>query len=217
MLENISVVIFSKVAPEMKDEIIEVALERFLRYGIRNITMMKLVEPLGISTKTVYKYFKSKEELLAECLKVFYTQLYNEFRAILGSNKSPVFIIYSLFRGGFAKDFGVNRTFFHDLNHYYPELQNEAMDSRKSDFNNILMPIMQNGISEGYFRSDLHPEIAFTGVVVLYESITRSDRYDQFEVGPAVLFNNLIEVYLKGMCTEKGLKEIEKMQLVINN
>jgi AcrR family transcriptional regulator len=45
---------------QMKDKITEVALERFMQYGIRNMTIKKLVEPLGISTKTVYKYFASR-------------------------------------------------------------------------------------------------------------------------------------------------------------
>jgi AcrR family transcriptional regulator len=196
----------------VKDKIIEVALARFLQFGIRSMTINKLVAPLGISTKTVYKYFKSKEELLKECISVFYTGLYNEFMAILKSEENPVVILLAVFRGTLGKDFGVNRVFFHDLNHYYPNLQNAAIGRRKGRLNDMILPVVEKGIREGYFNSDIKPKIAITGIEVLYTSITRSDKYKQFKTSPDVLFNNLVEVYTKGMCTEKGLMEIHSHQ-----
>src|SRR4051812_41558201 len=110
-----------------KDKITEVALERFMQYGIRSMTIKKLVEPLRISTKTVYKYFNSKEELITECLQVLYTGYFNELNAILNLKDNPVNTLLTLFRGTLGKDFGVSRAFFHDLNYYYPELQNAAI------------------------------------------------------------------------------------------
>lgn len=183
-----------------------------MQYGIRSMTIKKLVEPMGISTKTVYKYFNSKEELLAECLRVLYSQYYHELSVLIKNNKSPLATLIALFRGSFDKDFGVSHDFFHDLNYYYPELQNIAITRESEKFGSLMLPIVENGIKEGYFKNNIQPGIALTGIGVLYTSITRSDSYKQFNVSPAVLFNNLVEVYIKGMCTEKGLKEIEKMQ-----
>ena len=54
----------------MKDEILQTALNQFLKYGIREMSIQNLIVPLGISTKTVYKYFKNKEELMEEVLKL---------------------------------------------------------------------------------------------------------------------------------------------------
>jgi hypothetical protein len=89
--------------------------------------------------------------------------LYNEFSDLLKSSENPVVILLTLFRGTFGKDFGASRTFFHYLNYYYPELQNEALGDGKSRFIGIMVPILERGISEGYFNKDLHPEIALTG------------------------------------------------------
>lgn len=195
----------------MKDRIVEVSLDRFLQYGIRNMTIAKLVEPMGISTKTVYKYFKSKEELLRECLRVLYKQYYNEFSFVLQSTGNPAATLFSVFKASFSKDFGVNRDFFHDLNYYYPELQNEAISSRENEFDAILLGVVDQGIKGGYFIPDLHPGIVLTGIGTLYTSITRTTSYQHFDVYPAVLFHNLLEVYLRGMCTPKGVMELEKM------
>ena len=60
----------------MKEEILQTSLDQFLKYGIREMSIQKLIEPLGISTKTVYKYFKNKEELLEEALHLHFAGQY---------------------------------------------------------------------------------------------------------------------------------------------
>ena len=193
----------------MKDKIIEVALERFMQNGIRNMTIMKLVEPLGISTKTVYKYFTSKEELLEECLRVLYAGYFNELNLIMSSADNPVVKLLTLFRGSFEKDFGVSRDFFHDLNYYYPELQNAAISRESQNYGRIITPLVENGINEGYFNTGLDPQLTLKGVGILYTSITRGEEYRDYKESPYPLFRNLVEVYIRGMCTAKGLTEIE--------
>jgi AcrR family transcriptional regulator len=193
----------------VKDKIVEVALEQFLKHGIRSMTIKKLIEPMGISTKTVYKYFNSKEDLLAECLRVLYDGYYNEFTAILSKGDDPVTTLLIVFRGALGKDFGVNHQFFHDLNYYYPELQNEVIARTSTNYGSLFIPLTQRGIDEGYFHDFLIPEVALRGIMILYTSITRSDDHKHFKGGPHKLFKNLVEVYIRGMCTEKGLKEID--------
>ncbi len=193
----------------MKDKIVEVALEQFLKHGIRSMTIKKLIEPMGISTKTVYKYFESKEDLLAGCLNVLYNGYYTEFKAILSKGYGPVNTLLSVYRGALIKDFGVNHQFFHDLNHYYPELQDAAIEQSRKNYGSMFMQLMQEGINDGYFHDFIIPEIALKGTSNLYTSITRSEEHKQFKGGPDKLFKNLVEVYIRGMCTEKGLKEIE--------
>jgi AcrR family transcriptional regulator len=193
----------------VKDRIIETALERFLQYGIRNMTILKLVEPLGISTKTVYKYFASKEALLQECLHVLYDGYYNEFTAILASRDNPVNKLLILFRATLGKDFGMSREFFHDLNYYYPELQNEAINRVRSNYGTLMVPLVEDGIKKCYFLDHLDPQLALKGISTLYASITRDEEYRDYKGSPYPLFKNMVEIYIRGMCTEKGLKEID--------
>lgn len=193
----------------MKEEITRVALERFMQDGIRSISIKKLVTPLGISTKTFYKYFKNKKDLLEECLRLLYGHYYHELEAILKGNENSAVTLLRLFRNSFAKDYGVNHDFFHDLNYYYPELQNAALRSEQNNFAKKILPIIESGIAEGYFKNDTDPAISLAGIGVLYTSITRSDSYQHLGVSPQVLFNNLIEVYIRGMCTPKGIKKID--------
>ncbi len=193
----------------MKEKITEIALERFLQYGIRSMTILKLVEPLGISTKTVYKYFDSKEALLQECLRALYDGNYNEFTALLAGHNNPVNKLLSLFRATLGRDFGMNRDFFHDLNYYYPELQNEAINRVRDNYGTPLIQLVKEGIKEGYFLDHPDPQLALNGISTLYASITRGEEYRDYKGSPYPLFKSLVETYIRGMCTEKGIKEID--------
>jgi AcrR family transcriptional regulator len=192
----------------VKDRIVETALEQFLKHGIRSMTIKKLIEPMGISTKTVYKYFESKEDLLAECLRLLYGSYHNEFVAILSIDQSPVNHLLLVYRAAMVKDFGVNQEFFHDLNYYYPELQNAAIQHYIKNYPPLMLSLVQKGIAEGYFHSFLIAEVALKGISTLYTSITRPQDKKRQD-NPYELFKNLVEVYIRGMCTEKGLKEIK--------
>lgn len=216
MLENICFLIFSnyiwkiqinKYFP-LKDRIVEVALEQFLKHGIRSMTIKKLVEPMGISTKTVYKYFKSKEDLLTECLRLLYGSYHNEFVTILSGNQSPVNHLLLVFRSALVKDFGVNQEFFHDLNHYYPELQNAAIQYYSENYPPLMLSLVQKGVDEAYFYPFIKPGLVLNAITVLYTSITRPADKKRPD-NPNELFKSLVEVYIRGMCTEKGLKEFE--------
>lgn len=164
---------------------------------------------MGISTKTVYKHFGSKEELLSACLKLMYDGYFNELSLILSTKDNAVNKLLILFRSAFGMDFGVSHDFFHDLNYYYPELQNAAINRTKENYGGLIILLIQNGIDEEYFISYIKPQLVLIGIVTLYTSITRTDTYKELNSNPHELFKNPVEVYMRGMCTEKGIKIIE--------
>src|SRR5277367_6320690 len=116
----------------MKEKIIETSLLEFLKHGIRKMTMQKLVLALGISTKTMYKYFGNKEELLEECLKIHYKESDKEVKNILEGSPNVVVSICSIYSKAIELDFGTNYLFYHDLNYYYPELQDKVIKQYSS-------------------------------------------------------------------------------------
>src|SRR4029078_10891791 len=109
----------------MKDEILQTALRQFLKYGIREMSIQKLVAPLGISTKTVYKYFENKEQLLEEALSLYYLQQYGLLQTF-GNDKNVVCLLFDIWYIGIETECKVNKVFFQDLNYYYPELEKKV-------------------------------------------------------------------------------------------
>jgi len=199
----------------LKEEIIETSLKQFLKYGIRKMTVQKLIEPMGISTKTVYKYFNNKEELLKECLSLQYSKLFKKFEETQNDDVSPVVIIFRMMYEGIKLDFGANHIFYHDLNYYYPQLQDKVLKKYSNRYYKHFVQLVEKGIKQGHIQNDIRPEIVHEVITGMYASITRTKQFKRFKLSPFIIFKNTIEVYLKGICTEKGLQELDKNYSII--
>ena len=199
----------------MKEKIIEIALQQFLKHGIRKMTVQKLTGPLGVSTKTVYNFFNNKEELLKHCLLKHYSSLAKEFEATKNEGSSPVITMSKIWHKAIEVDFGVNHIFYHDLNYYYPRLQDAVLHKYFKKNITLLEQLVDTGIKQGYLRNDITRALVPVMINVIYSSITRTDQFKKYKLTTKALMQNTIEAYLRGICTEKGLKEIEKNYLSI--
>ena len=47
-----------------KDQVIEAARELFHQFGFKKVSMDEIAAKAGVTKKTIYMYFSSKEELL---------------------------------------------------------------------------------------------------------------------------------------------------------
>lgn len=194
----------------MKDQIIEVSLQQFLKHGIRKMTVQKLIEPMGISTKTVYKYFSDKEDLLKHSLVKHYSELAKDFDISGHEEESIIIKMFKLWHKAMQLDFGVNHIFYHDLNYYYPQLQDSVLHKFFKKNIVILEKLIKKGMKDGYLRDDIEPAIIPEVTTILYSSITRTNQLKKYKLSPTILMQNTIEAYLRGICTEKGLKELKK-------
>jgi AcrR family transcriptional regulator len=199
----------------LKEQIVQASLTQFLKFGIRKMTIQKLVEPMGISTKTVYKYFSNKEDLLKECISLHYSRLFEKSAEAKNDSASPVVTIFKMLHGGIKIDFGSNHLFYHDLNYYYPQLQDNTLKKYASRYQEDFFKLLEDGMVQGYFRKDILPNVVLEIITGMYASITRTKEFKKFKLPPLVVFKNTIEVYLRGICTVKGLKELDKNYISI--
>ncbi|MEO6733827.1 MAG: TetR/AcrR family transcriptional regulator [Ferruginibacter sp.] len=190
----------------MKKEILQTSLEQFLKYGIRKVSVQKLVEPLGISTKTVYKHFKNKENLLREALLFYYEQKYH----LLDNGakeQNAVALFCNIWYGAIEAELKVNQVFFRDLLHYYPELNERFAATTDKVFTELFMRILQQGINEELLREDIIPQVALDGMYVLYAAIVRQEHLKKIRITSLDLLTNTMLIYVRGLCTHKGKKE----------
>ena len=193
----------------MKKEILKTALEQFLKNGIREMSIQKLIAPLGISTKTVYKYFKNKEKLLEEVLNLYYTQQYKLLEN-LSADQKVVPLLFDIWYTAIEMAYDVNNIFFQDLHYYYPELERKLETTKGQEIWKQFQHLVQKGIEEGVFKADISPEVALEGVSVLYIAIARTKQFERFGISPYDIFLNTIVLSIRGFCTQKGIKEVDE-------
>jgi TetR/AcrR family transcriptional regulator, cholesterol catabolism regulator len=199
----------------MKEKILKGAEELFFRYGIKNITMDEIARHLGMSKKTIYQYFKDKDEVVHSLIlhkleedRILFTKTYEESENIV----VEAFAIMKNMREILAN---VNPVVFHELHKFYPESW-KAFEEFKSGF--ILENIercLTRGQEQGLVRTDINVKIL---------SRMRLENLDMGLFGrgfPADKFNMLdvqlamTEHFLYGVCTLKGHKLINKYKNIV--
>ncbi len=193
---------------EINDKILQTALAQFLKFGIREMSIQKLVAPLNISTKTVYKHFKNKEELLEAVLRYHYNQQYKLFEELIGV-QNTVALFYDIWYYAVEREYGVNNAFFRDLHYYYPALERKIEVEIGNKFWQKILQLVKKGIQQGYFSEEIIPEVMMEGIAVLLDKIGRSEQFLKFKITHREIFQNTISIYIKGFCTTKGLQELE--------
>src|ERR1700675_182096 len=63
-----------RASPAPRERILAAARELFFPHGIRAVGVDPIAEAAGTNKMTLYRHFASKDELVAECLRVFAKQ-----------------------------------------------------------------------------------------------------------------------------------------------
>jgi AcrR family transcriptional regulator len=72
---------------DFRNQLCEVATERFARHGYEGVTMRQLAEALGCSPKTPYRYFKDKADILAIVRARAFSRFADALEKAAGSEK----------------------------------------------------------------------------------------------------------------------------------
>lgn len=196
------------IAKVSKEEIVTIALKYFLNEGIQAVTLKHLSDTMRISTKTVYKHFTDKKELLKSCLTMHYADFFKELSQLRVSGENELEVLLNIIHRTVALEFEVNPLFYAELNKYYPQLQTEVSQVQKKIFGDISNSI-EEGKKNGIFLPEISQEVFWIAFVQLYAGITRDHLYNKLDLSGPELIQNTVLIYVRGICTLKGLLLLE--------
>ncbi|SCY26771.1 TetR/AcrR family transcriptional regulator [Flavobacterium caeni] len=190
----------------MEEKIIAKATDMFLRLGFKSVTMDDIAGEMGISKKTIYKYFINKEVLIEESTEAMHKQVHVKIEAIMAQNHNPIrenFELRRMFKNMFQ---AAETSPLYQLKKHYPELHQKTMCHELEDCYLFLRQNIDRGIYLGLYRKDMDIEKAIKFYYMLIFQInenTVSEKEAQ-ELELAVL-----EYHTRAIATEKGIKELE--------
>ena len=59
----------------MKEQIISKSKDMFLKLGFKSVTMDDIASEMGISKKTIYKYFSNKDDLIENTIELAHKEV----------------------------------------------------------------------------------------------------------------------------------------------
>lgn len=201
-----------KMTPEEK--ILRGSAELFFKYGIRSVTMDDIAKHLGMSKKTIYLYFKEKDEIVHKLMQGDIKQHEIEFERINREADNVVEEVFAIMKRMADIVGKINPLVFYDLQKHYPNTW-KLMKNFKMDFvQKMVEHSLEKGIKDGYVRNDVNVKIMARLRMEEVELAFNPDAFspDKFKIIDVQLA--LAEHFLYGICTLKGHKLINKYKEV---
>lgn len=197
---------------ETGKRIMQNAHDLFMQYGLRSVSMDDIAQNLGISKKTIYQYFKDKDQLIVEIVGSAI-----KCRQILCENNriASVNAIHEIF---LAMDVAVelfrtmNPALIFDMHKYYPKAFKLFSDHKYHYLYNVFYENIKRGIKEDLYRMDVNPEIIARYRIESMMLQFNPEFYTKVKSTIAEIEEDLIIHYLFGLASMKGYKFILKYQ-----
>lgn len=194
----------------LKEKILTSARELFLAHGYRTTTMDDIARRAGMSKRTLYEKFPSKNaiagEVVANELKVFSSRM----RAIIKSAEDPLDKLRSLSRFFMELPYpGITPIALIDLQRDLPDLWERV---RKVEEQIVLEihQVIDEGKEQGVFRTGMDTDVTITALIGALGSTMSPDFLLKTSLSLEEVYATIFELITRGICRRDGAAREEK-------
>lgn len=193
----------------MKEKILEISKDLFLSLGFKSVTMDEIASNLGVSKKTIYKYFKNKTDLVAGVTDYMFNAICCGIDGVCGQKLNPIEEIFSIKRLVMDHLKDEKSSPQYQLQKYYPKIFASLKHKQFQVMQRTIKENLDRGENLGLYRNNLNRD--FIARIYFYGMVGIKDR----EIFPLAnfsmneLMNNYLEYHLRGISTVKGIQELE--------
>jgi AcrR family transcriptional regulator len=191
---------------EPQEKILKASLGLFFKYGIKHITMDDIAKELGMSKKTIYQFYKEKDDLVNQLCNIELLEQERQFDEMNKSAKDPIHEIMLISEKMMAMMQNINPMFFLDLQKFYPtEFQRFQSFKENFAYRNVLTNI-KKGIEVGVYRADLDAEFVSRLRIAQIDMLMFGNYFSFEKISFAKTHALVLDIFVFGICTIKGHK-----------
>ncbi|MDA7570123.1 TetR/AcrR family transcriptional regulator [Flavobacteriaceae bacterium] len=193
----------------MKKKIVDQSIQLFLQYGYKSVTMDDIAKHMGVSKKTIYVHFPTKDELVEQSAVNHLDGIIKKINVISKQSKDPIIELYQIKKEALNHLSSEKNSPQYQLQKYYPSLYSKLKEKEFSALSGLFSNSIQEGIQTGIFRKDIDVDfvvrIFFNGI----RGITNIKLFpiEIYKIEDLLL--NFSEYHLRALCTHEGIIKLE--------
>lgn len=193
---------------QRQQEILEAALKVFSQKGFKGATTKEIAAEAGISEGTIFRYFKTKKDILFGLLEPYIVKtLSDTIEQASGENDEVVLKAIMKNRLKLIREnISLIRVLFTEAQ-FHPELREQFVQKVIMRAAGILEQYIGQRVRTGEFR-DIDPGIAarafvgMVGVFVVWKEFLQADKYVSFDED--IVVDELVKIFLNGMRNKRA-------------
>ncbi|MGA2444445.1 MAG: TetR/AcrR family transcriptional regulator [Opitutaceae bacterium] len=191
--------------------ILEAARTHLFAYGFSALTMDDLAGELGMSKKTLYVHFPSKDAMAGAVLDGIGKSIRSQLEAVLSQPRltftqklcGVIDVVGSLLGQ-------VSPAIFRDLQRYAPHLYQKIEEVRQKNVPYVIGRLIRAGIAEGMVRPEIDPAFAAEFWLQAIRGLVQPVVLDRTQLTPRQTLEKAIHLFFNGLLTPAGRKDYEK-------
>ncbi|MEK6615306.1 MAG: TetR/AcrR family transcriptional regulator [Bacteroidota bacterium] len=199
----------------MKERILLAAQELFFKYGIRSISMDDIAKHLSISKKTIYQFFKNKDEVVQMLMVTELNKNRCDFNTVVETSENVIVEFFGMMKHVSALFSKINPILFYDIQKFHSETWKLFKEFKENCILKLVEESLVKGMKQGFIRADINPKILARMRIEQVDlgfnpNVFPPDKFKIVDVQIA-----LLDHFLYGVCTLKGHKLINKHKQII--
>ena len=187
----------------IKDRILTRAEEMFLKSGYSKVTMEEIAANLGMSKKSLYKYFPSKEELVKAIISKMSCDIQDSIEVTLANSEMDfiekleklmnlIRILSTKFEGPLLEDLYKN----------IPELWKQIIQFKNENIIQKFTQLINSGVKKGIFRKDIDHRLIVLIYVSAIKALMNYEILAQIPFTDDQVYETINKVIFTGIFTE---------------
>ena len=182
----------------------------FRKFGVRAVSMDDLATQLGVSKKTLYRFFKDKADLVLQVFdqacrrqtkrtEVLAEDGFNAIDAVIG--------VMEYFQTELRE---MHPSMLFDLQKYYPEAMHRLQRHKMETMQGYLIRNIQRGQLEGFYRKDFDATLISRLHMSMVQTMTDPATLEEFGRPLSELQMELHTYHLRGIATDQGMEYLRQ-------
>lgn len=134
----------------VKQQIFEKFRDLSFIYGLKRITIDTLAHECGISKKTIYKYYQSKDDMVYEIADGIFSLLKSSFDSVNKSEENPLQKLHHCFEISFSLFRNFSTILLEDVHRFYPDIASK-LTVFINELSSLFMENYTRGVQMGLF------------------------------------------------------------------
>ncbi|WP_397301892.1 TetR/AcrR family transcriptional regulator [Nonlabens ulvanivorans] len=191
---------------DIKTEILQKSTEMFLDLGFKSVTMDDISSEMGMSKKTLYSYFKNKEELITEVTLAISNTICGGIDRICSTSTNPIEELYDIKKMVLTSLKGDKSSPIHQLQRYYPRVHQKVTAIQFEYMKECVNKNLELGIEQGLYRDNLDKDFVSRIYYVGLQGIKDLHLFPNTQFPVQKLHDHYLEYHLRGIVTPAGRK-----------
>lgn len=194
-------------AQELK--VIEVASALFTEKGVKNVTVDDIAKSIGMSKKTIYHLFSTKNELICCCVQALLEKKKQEINEVSKLNYDSIQEMLVLGQLNVQTFKVFSKDILTEMVKLYPDAWQIVEDFKAEVIYQHLLSNLEKGVQTGDYRDNLHVHVTTHIYMGLLDSAMMQHSILKTNISLDEIYKEHLLLHMYAICSDQGKAKLE--------